>query len=195
MARATGLTLPVSRGHGEPVSDVASPQPAQGPPVQSPQTAPAPDAGRIGGVVGAETKVGVGSRVMWFVLFALPLAVMITAASLSADSRGHSTHTQLGLPPCGFLELTKLPCPGCGLTTSFTNMIHGDFVEATRANPFGVLLFLVSFFTIPVAAVGFVKGLPVVDTLDRLHFEKWAILLAVTSILVWVIRIATMTLA
>lgn len=195
------MTPPVDHAHGEAVSDVASPPPAEGhasPVAETPSIAGAGAAatmgasGRIGGVL--EPKVGIGSRVMWFVLFAIPLAVMITAAGLTADAAGHGTHTQLGLPPCGFLVITGLPCPGCGLTTSFTNMIHGNFVEAARANPFGVLLFLVSFATIPVAAVGFVRGLPVIDTLDRLHFEKWAILLAVTSVLVWVIRITTLTL-
>ncbi len=132
------------------------------------------------------------SRVTWFILFATPLAVMITAAFLTPDPQGHGTHTQLGLPPCGFLVYTGIPCPGCGLTTSFTNMIRGNFTQATMANAFGVPLFLVSFFTIPIAFVGLVKNLPVVDTLDRLQFEKVAILLALTSIVVWTIRVGAM---
>jgi len=69
-------------------------------------------------------------------------------------------------------------------------MIRGQFTGATYANPFGVMLFLVTFFTIPVAAVGFYRGSPVLDTLEKLHAEKWAILLSVTSILVWVVRVA-----
>ena len=134
------------------------------------------------------------SRITWAVLFALPFAVMVTAASLVPSEAGHGTHTQLGLPPCGFLVVTGIPCPGCGLTTSFSHMIRAQVVGAAHANPFGVLLFLVSFFTIPISAYGFVRRLPVVETLERLHFEKWAILLAVTSILVWVIRSLTILL-
>lgn len=131
------------------------------------------------------------SRMAWFVLFAVPLVVMLIAASLTPDPAGHGTHTQLGFPPCGFLLITGLPCPGCGLTTSFAHMIRAQVVGATHANPFGVLLFLVSLSTIFVSAVGFVRGLPVIDTLERLHFEKWAILLAATSVTVWVVRVIT----
>ncbi len=131
----------------------------------------------------------IASRVGWFVLFIIPLAVMITATQLTPSPFGHGTHTQLGLPPCGFLVVTGVPCPGCGLTTCFSHMIRAEFVDAARANPFGVPLFLVSFFTIPVAALGFVRGWRVLDTLDRMAFEKIAIMLAGCSVVVWMIRV------
>lgn len=130
------------------------------------------------------------SRLGWFFLFIIPLAVVITATQLTPAPEGMGTHQQLGLPPCGFLVVTGIPCPGCGLTTSFAHMIRGQFTGATYANPFGVMLFLVTFFTIPIAAVGLYRGAPVLDTLERLHAEKWAILLSITSILVWVVRVA-----
>lgn len=150
----------------------------------------ASDHGRFGGGFDLE-RGDWTSRITWFVLFAVPLAVVITAAMLTPSASGHGTHTQLGLPPCGFLVLTGYPCPGCGLTTSFAHMTRLQFIGATHANPFGVILFLVSFFTIPVAVRGFWKGSPVLDTLDDLHFEKWAILLCASSIGVWLVRIAT----
>lgn len=131
------------------------------------------------------------SRIVWLVLFALPLAVLITATTITPDPAGHGTHTQLGLPPCGFLMATGLPCPGCGLTTSFSHMVRLQVAGAARANPFGVALFLVTFFTIPVAGWGMVRGLPVMDTLERLHFEKVVVLLAASSTVVWLIRLAT----
>ncbi len=130
------------------------------------------------------------SRLGWFFFFIIPLAVVITATQLTPAAEGMGTHQQLGLPPCGFLVITGIPCPGCGLTTSFAHMVRGQFTGATYANPFGVMLFLVTFFTIPIAAVGLYRGTPVLDTLERLHAEKWAILLSVTSILVWVVRVA-----
>src|SRR5205085_6174191 len=36
------------------------------------------------------------------------------------------THRQLGLPPCNFQRLTGLPCPSCGMTTSFALLVRGD---------------------------------------------------------------------
>jgi len=132
------------------------------------------------------------SRIVWGFLFLIPLATLITAAVLTPNPVGHGTHTQLGLPPCGFYVMTGVPCPGCGLTTCFSYMMHLDPVNAAYANPFGVMLFLVSATAVPVSFVGMIRGLPVVRTLDRLHLEKWAILLAVSSLTVWVVRIVTM---
>ncbi len=131
-------------------------------------------------------------RLVWLFFFAAPASVFLISIFLTADPVGHGTHTQLGLPPCGFLVMTGLPCPGCGLTTCFTAMIHGDVAAAASANPFGIMLWLVSFSTMIVGAVGFVRGLPVIETLDRLQADKWAILLSVTSLTVWCIRVATM---
>jgi len=129
------------------------------------------------------------SRVSWFVLFAVPLAVVITAAMLTPSPAGHGTHTQLGLPPCGFLVFTGYPCPGCGLTTAFAHMVRLQLFGAWHANPFGIVLFTVTALTIPLSAIGFVRGWGVVATLDRLHAEKIAIGLSLLSLIVWGIRV------
>lgn len=137
---------------------------------------------------------GIASRIIWFILGALPLAVIATATTLMPSAEGHGTHTQLGLPPCGFLESTGLPCPGCGLTTSFSHMVRFDWAGASSANAFGVALFLVSFFTIPVSFYAMVKGLPVIATMEKLQFEKVVVALAISSTVVWCVRIATILL-
>jgi Na+/melibiose symporter-like transporter len=129
------------------------------------------------------------SRLVWLIFFAGPLAVVITAAFLTPSSEGHGTHTQLGLPPCGFLVYTGVPCPGCGLTTSFSHMVRLEVFGAAHANLFGILLFLTTVAMIPVAAIGFVKKTPVIDTLDLLHAEKIAVVLSIVSIAVWLFRV------
>src|SRR5262249_58677244 len=43
------------------------------------------------------------------------------------------THRQLGLPPCTFYLMTGLPCPSCGMTTSFAFLVRGDLVNSVRA--------------------------------------------------------------
>lgn len=131
------------------------------------------------------------SRAVWAVLFVIPTAIIALSAWLTMAQLDDTVHPLFGLPPCGFKVVTGLPCPGCGLTHCFTAMAHLDIFAAVNANPFGVLLFLVSLTTIPVAAVGFVKNWPVVDTLERLQFDKWAILLSLASILTWMVRVAT----
>src|SRR5262245_12806460 len=47
------------------------------------------------------------------------------------------THKQLGLPECNFVRLTGLPCPSCGMTTSFALLMHGDLAASLQANPVG----------------------------------------------------------
>ena len=56
---------------------------------------------------------------------------------LVPDPRGHGTHQQLGLPPCLIYFLTGRSCPSCGLTTSVSALLHGNFALAWRVNPFG----------------------------------------------------------
>ncbi len=69
-------------------------------------------------------------------------AVLAVARSLSPDPAGHGTHKQLGLGTCSILAATGVPCPVCGMTTSFTHMAHLEPLGAVVAQPFGALLFL-----------------------------------------------------
>jgi hypothetical protein len=131
------------------------------------------------------------SRMGWFLLFAPPTTVITLATTLTPNPAGHGTHTQLGLPPCGFYTITGLPCPGCGLTTCFSHMVRGEVIDAAWANPFGVMLFLVSTACAVTAFIGLVTGMPVLATLDRLRADRLAILLAIGAILVWSVRVAT----
>jgi hypothetical protein len=131
------------------------------------------------------------SRLVWASTFLIPLAVLLTAAWLHPSPLHHGTHTQLGLPPCGFLVMTGVPCPGCGLTTAFANMIRGNVVAAAQANPFGILLFLVTLFSMPVSLLGAIKGWRVVPVLERVHADRWALVLAAVSVTVWVTKVVT----
>jgi Protein of unknown function (DUF2752) len=41
--------------------------------------------------------------------------------------------------PCPLREITGVPCPLCGMTTSVVASVHGRFGDALAANPAGVL--------------------------------------------------------
>jgi hypothetical protein len=69
-------------------------------------------------------------------------AILLAAARIDPDSRGYGTHQQLGLPPCGFELATGLPCPTCGMTTSFAHFARLEPEAAFRIQPFGALLFV-----------------------------------------------------
>lgn len=72
---------------------------------------------------------------------ALAAASLLTVAAwLSPRADGVGTHTELGLPPCGFLVSAGVPCPTCGMTTAYSLMAHGHFLAAVRAQPAGAVL-------------------------------------------------------
>ena len=60
-----------------------------------------------------------------------------------------ATHTQLGLEPCNMVVLTGKPCPACGMTTSFSLLVHGDVPNSLRANWVGTLMAVWWFTLIP----------------------------------------------
>ena len=94
-----------------------------------------------------------------FIFFLFWLGVNGFAIYLNPSPYGHGTHQELGLPPCPSVLLFNRPCPGCGLTTSFTAFIHGDFSQSFHAHPLGPFLYLTfSLFAI-LAMYGFVKKL------------------------------------
>lgn len=135
------------------------------------------------------------SRATWIVLGLGALSVVVIAAILHPSAEGHGTHTQLGLPPCGFIVVTGYPCPGCGLTTAFAAMAHFDPLLAAFANPFGVLLFLVTLVFVPISFRAAWRGEPVLDTLERLGTPWWAAFLALASVSVWVTKVLTLYLS
>jgi hypothetical protein len=84
------------------------------------------------------------SRLLWLAAAAASWPVVALSFWLRPDARGFGTHQQLGLPPCNFQESTGVPCPGCGLTTSFANMAHGHVLDAFAAHLMGPLLFAIT---------------------------------------------------
>lgn len=70
------------------------------------------------------------------------ILIIAVALFLKPDPRGFGTHSQLLILPCYFQATTGLPCPGCGLTTSFSHIAHGNIEKALLCNIFGPVLFL-----------------------------------------------------
>lgn len=103
------------------------------------------------------------TRAVWLLGAAATWPVLALSFWLRPDPRGFGTHQQLGLPPCNFQEATGVPCPGCGLTTSFTQMAHGHPLDALAAHLMGPPLFLITL----AVAVGSPWALRVALPIDR----------------------------
>ena len=93
----------------------------------------------------SQAKARTWVRLMLLGIAAGLVAVFVTAVRLHPyDDSGRPltmhVHEQIGLPPCRFYEMFNKPCPSCGLTTSFSLLMHGDLTGSLRANAVGTLL-------------------------------------------------------
>lgn len=90
-------------------------------------------------------------------------AIIVTAICLNpywddGTARTYETHRQLGLPRCNMQEMTGKPCPACGMTTSFSLLMHADVPNSLRANWVGTLLCATILLIAPWAAVSAARG-------------------------------------
>ncbi len=125
-------------------------------------------------------------KINWSVrLVCLAVAVgcggLIAAAVwLRPATGGYGTHIQLGFPSCGFLARTGYPCFGCGMTTSFSAMAHGQIGLAFSAQPIGA----VGFVAVAIAGIaGLIELLTGWALLSRLRPRFWWIGLVVGVVL------------
>ncbi len=102
--------------------------------------------------------LGWRGRVSALMLAMCLIAMLGTAACLKPASAGFGTHQQLGLPACSLRVLAGIRCPACGMTTSWSYFMRGQWVRSIRSNPGGFLLAglasVVSFKAIGVSWTG-----------------------------------------
>jgi len=91
---------------------------------------------------GATPRFRWGLRIGAAAIGIVCLALLVLAARLSPDSAGHGTHTQLGLPPCGWAVYFGKPCATCGMTTAWAYAAHGQYGRSLVTQPMGTLLCL-----------------------------------------------------
>jgi len=89
-------------------------------------------------------KLDWAERIVFAAAAVAVLVVFSVAWWLHPDPRGLGTHQQLGLMPCLAVRVLHIPCPFCGMTTSFSYFAHGDPADAARTQPAGALLFICS---------------------------------------------------
>lgn len=89
------------------------------------------------------------ARVLLTVGGALLVGGFVLAASVTPDPRGFGTHERLGLAPCTVRRMFGIPCPTCGMTTSFAHFVRGHIRQSARANVAGCLLAAICTVGIP----------------------------------------------
>lgn len=118
-----------------------------------------------------------GPRAMGALLALGALAPLVVGAILTPSVDGHGTHTQLGMPKCGWVIAFDRPCPTCGMTTAVTHAAHGDLVGAAAAQPAGAVFALLAAMAFWCGVHGAVTGADTVRITGRLFRGRvwWAI--------------------
>jgi hypothetical protein len=89
------------------------------------------------------------------------VAALLNPYQANGEARLMETHRQMGLPPCTFYRYSGLPCPSCGMTTSFALLIRGDIVNSLRANAVGTILAVLCLAIVPWSLASAVLKRPV----------------------------------
>ncbi len=106
-------------------------------------------------------------RVLGLLVSAPAWVVLGIAAWLSPSPDGFGTHRQLGLAGCAVMTLSGWPCPMCGMTTTFALMAEGRVPEALHNQPFGVLLYVLTFVSAIIGMVDVLTGRGLLQTVAQ----------------------------
>lgn len=136
-------------------------------------------------------RLQLSGRVVCIVVATMCLAVIVTAFLLEPASKGHATHTQLGLPACGWATFFDKPCPTCGMTTSFALAAKGRFWTAFRTQPAGFLIALGTCATFWAALHGAVFASRVDRLLLPLLTPRWLWTFAGILLAAWAYKMLT----
>jgi hypothetical protein len=143
----------------------------------------------------ARAKSRAAVRTFWAACAGSAGAVLTIARVVTPDPSGFGTHRQLGLPGCAFLALTSLPCPACGLTTSFAHMARLQITSALHANAIGVPLFALVLVSLPCSLIACACALPIAPTIQWLRVSPLLAIICVSALLSWIARVAAIVLA
>jgi hypothetical protein len=119
------------------------------------------------------------------------LVCLILAAWINPDRRGHGTHEQLGLPPCGMVAAYGLPCPSCGFTTSFALAVRFRFWESLVNQPFGFCAFLLFVGLVPLGWMVSFRGFSVAEHTERWPWLRIMVCTVAFWLLAWVYKLMT----
>jgi hypothetical protein len=130
---------------------------------------------------------GVLVFVALFLVAGFSLAIYLNPYKDDGTARRLETHRQLGLPECTFKEKTGMPCPSCGMTSSFSLFVRGDFLNSIRANWVGTLMASVCLWLIPWCLASVYFGRPLFVRSIEMPISMGIIVLLSLLLIRWVI--------
>ena len=113
------------------------------------------------------------------------LTPLIIAACLRPSPDGYGSHTALGLASCQFMQRTGLPCPSCGMTTSWTWFARGNLQASFYVQPMGTVLAAMTACCFWGALYCAFTGRPVYQVLRVIPSRYYFVPLLTFAILAW----------
>ena len=134
-------------------------------------------------------SLGATGRLVALALAVGSFALLCIAAKLTPSPDGMATHTQLHLQHCGFLESTGLPCPSCGMTTSFSWFARGNIVASAYVQPMGIMLAILAAATVWIGSYVAITGKPVYRLVSDLPAKYHVFPLMILALAAWAWKI------
>lgn len=106
-------------------------------------------------------------RIIALISLLITSSLLLIPFFLHPDNRGLGTHEQLGLPPCPIQHFFHIPCPSCGLTTSFSLITHGKWISAFSIHPLGPILYLLGLVWIYISLIHLKNGSSIFNDLQN----------------------------
>jgi hypothetical protein len=117
------------------------------------------------------------------------LALLMTAAGISPSPTGVGTHLQLHLQECAWLVRTGIPCPACGMTTSFAWFVRGNFLASFYIQPMGFALAVVCCLCVWIGGWAGITGQPIHSLLAIIPEKMYLIPLLTLAMAGWAWKI------
>jgi hypothetical protein len=130
-------------------------------------------------------RLTLSGRLLALVLSAGCLSLLVMSAGLTPSPGGYGTHRQLGMQECGFLARTGLPCPACGMTTSFAWFAHGNLIASFYVQPMGCALAILCAMCVWAGAYVAITGKPLNRVLSVVPDKLFLIPLFVLATAGW----------
>ena len=112
-------------------------------------------------------------------------ALLFTAARLTPSPDGVGSHTELGLARCQWLEHTGIPCPSCGMTTSWTWFVRGNLAASIYLQPMGTVLAIIASCCVWAGFYIALTGRPIYRLLNVLPGRYYFLPLVALAIVAW----------
>lgn len=130
-------------------------------------------------------KLDIGMRLIALGIAVGCAIVLGIAARLHPSHAGVGSHEQLRLSQCQFLAHTGLPCPTCGMTTSFSWFVRGNIPASFYIQPMGMLLAVITVIAIWTGLYIAITGRPALRILRFLPRLPWVLICTLMLVAAW----------